>query len=73
MRRVKYKTEPKKINQRWAVRELGEYGYDDINFFSTKKEALEYIRAEIKEWKEPYSFYTYELFKISSNFIEAWK
>ena len=70
MKRVKYRKEPKKINQKWAVRELGEYGYDDINFFSTKKEALEHIREEIKAWR---GGYTYELFKISSNFIEAWR
>jgi hypothetical protein len=70
MKRKNYKKEPKKLDQyKWAVREKT-HGYDSFpERFETKKQALYYIRSEMKVWPET----VYELFKIESNFVEAWE
>lgn len=69
MRRINYKTEPRKPKTGWLVKELFKGKEEGSVQFETKKEAMEWIREQIKLWPRDY---TYELFKIQANFIEAW-
>lgn len=68
MKRIKYRTEPRKPKTVWYVGEmLGDEEVDGKQF-ETKKEAIKWIRKELKYLPD----YTFELFKIQANFIEAW-
>ncbi len=69
MKRLNYKTEPKQpLDFKWVVRGLEPDGLFDVHYFVTKKRAMVFIRSELKT----YPTHRFELFSVSTDFIEAW-
>ena len=63
--RVKYLKEPSAQIQKWVVK-LKRPGGEGYRYFATKKQAKVWIQDCISKGKVA------ELYKISTNFIEAW-